>query len=104
MQRYFLEVSYYGAAYSGFQVQENANSVQEEVEKAIQILQKKQVTLTGSSEQILVCMHCRIIFTLITMGKLIAFCIKRMPYYPAILSYKNLVVAADAHCRFDAIS
>jgi tRNA U38,U39,U40 pseudouridine synthase TruA len=41
-QRYFLEVSYYGAAYSGFQVQENANSVQEEVEKAITHSTKKR--------------------------------------------------------------
>ena len=33
--RYFIEVSYRGTDYSGFQVQKNANSVQSEVEKAL---------------------------------------------------------------------
>ena len=37
MPRYFLEVSYKGSRYSGFQVQENANSVQEEMEKALAV-------------------------------------------------------------------
>jgi tRNA pseudouridine38-40 synthase len=35
MQRYFIEVAYKGTNYSGFQVQQNANSVQAEVEKAL---------------------------------------------------------------------
>src|SRR2546430_751472 len=35
--RYFIEVSYRGTDYSGFQIQKNANSVQSEVEKAINI-------------------------------------------------------------------
>jgi tRNA pseudouridine38-40 synthase len=35
MQRYFIEVAYRGTNYSGFQVQQNANSVQAEVEKAL---------------------------------------------------------------------
>ena len=34
MSRYFLEVSYKGTNYSGFQAQKNANSIQEEIEKA----------------------------------------------------------------------
>jgi len=33
--RYFIEVSYRGTDYSGFQAQKNANSVQSEVEKAL---------------------------------------------------------------------
>lgn len=49
MPRYFLEVSYKGAQYSGFQTQKNANSVQAEVEKAFEILQKDAVVMTGSS-------------------------------------------------------
>lgn len=47
--RYFLEVSYKGTAYRGFQSQENANTVQAEVEKAFTILQKDRVEMTGSS-------------------------------------------------------
>jgi tRNA pseudouridine38-40 synthase len=49
MPRYFLEVSYNGSNYSGFQSQENANTIQAEVEKAFRILQKEEVAMTGSS-------------------------------------------------------
>ncbi|HLY69225.1 MAG TPA: tRNA pseudouridine(38-40) synthase TruA [Puia sp.] len=37
MSRYFLEVSYKGTEYSGFQIQKNANSIQAEMEKALDI-------------------------------------------------------------------
>jgi tRNA pseudouridine38-40 synthase len=49
MQRYFLEVAYKGTHYSGFQVQENANTIQAEIEKAFTILHRSPVILTGSS-------------------------------------------------------
>ena len=49
MSRYFLEVSYKGSRYSGFQSQKNANTIQAEVEKAFQVLQKTKVVMTGSS-------------------------------------------------------
>ena len=49
MSRYFLEISYKGTAYSGFQTQENSVTVQSELEKAIAVLQREQVSLTGSS-------------------------------------------------------
>jgi tRNA pseudouridine38-40 synthase len=49
MPRFFLEVSYHGRNYRGFQVQENANTVQAEVEKAFGILFKTSFEMTGSS-------------------------------------------------------
>ena len=49
MARYFIEVAYKGTAYSGFQVQENARTVQSEIEKAFQTLHRSPVQLTGSS-------------------------------------------------------
>lgn len=49
MPRYFIEVSYKGTNYSGFQVQDNANSIQGEIEKALQIFYKQKFELTGSS-------------------------------------------------------
>jgi tRNA pseudouridine38-40 synthase len=49
MPRYFLEVAYKGTNYSGFQKQENANTIQAEVEKAFKILHGPPVALTGSS-------------------------------------------------------
>jgi tRNA pseudouridine38-40 synthase len=49
MARYFIEVSYKGTAYSGFQRQENAHTVQAELENAIAVLQRESIQLTGSS-------------------------------------------------------
>jgi tRNA pseudouridine38-40 synthase len=49
MPRYFLELSYKGEGYSGFQVQQNAITIQAEIEKAFQIFFRKEVELTGSS-------------------------------------------------------
>lgn len=49
MGRYFLEVGYKGTAYSGFQVQKNANTVQAEIEKAFLTVQRSSINLTGSS-------------------------------------------------------
>lgn len=49
MPRYFLELSYKGTAYSGFQIQENAGTIQSEVEKAFKTLHRRPVNLTGSS-------------------------------------------------------
>jgi tRNA pseudouridine38-40 synthase len=49
MARYFIQVSYKGANYAGFQIQKNANSVQAEVEKALKIFFKEDFTLTCSS-------------------------------------------------------
>ena len=49
MSRYFIEVSYKGTLYAGFQSQQNANAIQDEVEKALGIYFKDTFQLTGSS-------------------------------------------------------
>jgi len=49
MSRYFIEVSYKGTAYAGFQSQQNANTIQDEIEKALLIYFKVTIELTGSS-------------------------------------------------------
>ena len=49
MSRYFIEVSYKGTLYAGFQSQQNANAIQDEVEKALGIYFKRVFQLTGSS-------------------------------------------------------
>jgi tRNA pseudouridine38-40 synthase len=49
MSRYFIEVAYKGTRYSGFQVQENAVTIQSEVEQAFQTLHRQHVPFTGSS-------------------------------------------------------
>jgi tRNA pseudouridine38-40 synthase len=49
MARYFIEVAYKGTHYSGFQIQQNANSVQAEIEKAMKIFFREESNLTCSS-------------------------------------------------------
>lgn len=49
MPRYFIEVSYKGTAYSGFQIQKNGFTIQEEIEKALHIFFRQSFSLTGSS-------------------------------------------------------
>lgn len=49
MPRYFIRVAYKGTNYAGFQAQQNANSIQAEVEKALKIFFKTHFELTCSS-------------------------------------------------------
>ena len=49
MPRYFIEVSYKGTKYSGFQVQQNAITIQSEVENALAIRFRQSFQLTGAS-------------------------------------------------------
>ncbi|NLU96450.1 tRNA pseudouridine(38-40) synthase TruA [Chitinophaga sp. Ak27] len=49
MNRYFIEVGYNGAQYSGFQVQENSHTVQAEIDRALSLLLRDTVASTGSS-------------------------------------------------------
>jgi len=46
--RYFLEISYNGSTFHGWQIQPNANSVQETIEKALNILLKKEIKIVGA--------------------------------------------------------
>jgi tRNA pseudouridine38-40 synthase len=49
MQRYFLEVSYHGKGYSGFQKQDNAITIQYELERSLKTYYREDIMLTGSS-------------------------------------------------------
>ena len=47
-QRYFIELSYRGTHFHGWQIQPNANSVQETLEKGLSIICRETITVTGS--------------------------------------------------------
>ena len=49
MPRYFLELGYKGTSYHGFQIQDNAPTVQLAVQNALFVLYKESIQLTGSS-------------------------------------------------------
>ncbi|HEX7845985.1 MAG TPA: tRNA pseudouridine(38-40) synthase TruA [Chitinophagaceae bacterium] len=106
MSRYFLEVSYKGTQYSGFQSQENANTVQAEVEKAFKILQREPVVLTGSSRTD-AGVHALQNFFHFDHEPLIhpQFVYKMNAILPDDIVIGGIrEVGAEAHCRFDAIS
>ena len=107
MSRYFMEVSYRGTHFSGFQVQDNAITIQSEIEKALLILFKETFSLTGSSRTdtgvhalqnyfhfdsaITTIDHERKVYNLNAI-------------LPADIVVKRIFKVADtAHCRFDAI-
>jgi tRNA pseudouridine38-40 synthase len=105
MPRYFIEVSYKGSNYSGFQVQQNANSIQAEVEKALKVYYKADFKLTGSSRTD-AGVHASQNFFHFDSGQAVG----DQTYHLNAILPKDIVikkifpVEPDSHCRFDAIS
>lgn len=109
MPRYFLQVCYKGTNYSGFQVQENANSVQAEVEKALNIFFRavdRPIQLTGSSRTD-AGVHALQNYFHFDAG----FAIQPRQLYnlnallPGDIALTNIYPVKDeAHSRFDAVS
>jgi tRNA pseudouridine38-40 synthase len=49
MFRYFIEVSYLGTAYNGFQIQENGPTIQSQIDAGLNTLLRQKIETTGSS-------------------------------------------------------
>ncbi|MEO6540389.1 MAG: tRNA pseudouridine(38-40) synthase TruA [Ferruginibacter sp.] len=105
MPRYFIEVSYKGTNYSGFQVQLNANSVQAEMEKALEIFYKQKFELTGSSRTDAGVHALQNFFHFDTEMNIKNDSYNLNAILPGDVVVKQIFkVGDDAHCRFDAIS
>ena len=106
MSRYFLELAYKGTGFSGFQVQQNAYTIQSEVEKAFSILHREKVFLTGSSRTDAGVHALQNYFHFDFDGELNSqFTYKMNAILPPPIVIKQLIpVNQQAHCRFDAIS
>ncbi len=106
MPRYFLEVAYKGANYSGFQIQDNASSIQQEVEKALAVFYRQAFELTGSSRTDGGVHALQNFFHFDYEGIINSRQLYNInAILPADIVIKNIYpVAADAHCRFDATS
>jgi tRNA pseudouridine38-40 synthase len=107
MPRYFIEVGYKGTAYAGFQVQQNANTIQAEIENALQVYSRKTFALTGSSRTD-AGVHAMQNYFMVDVEDGIIDIAKTIYHTNAILPkdivVKNItLVADDAHCRFDAL-
>jgi tRNA pseudouridine38-40 synthase len=105
MPRYFIEVAYRGTAYSGFQVQQNANSIQAEIEKALKIYFRNEFELTGSSRTDAGVHALQNYFHFDLAEEINDVAYQLNAILPDDIVVKRIfAVKEDAHCRFDAIS
>ena len=105
MPRYFIEVSYKGTNYSGFQKQQNSNSVQAEVEKALEVFYKEKFELTGSSRTDAGVHALQNFFHFDTDTPIKSESYSLNAILPGDIVIKRIYGVADnAHCRFDALS
>ncbi|MFY7963606.1 MAG: tRNA pseudouridine(38-40) synthase TruA, partial [Chitinophagaceae bacterium] len=104
MPRYFLEVAYKGTNYNGFQIQQNANTIQAEVEKALQTLFKESFELTGSSRTDAGVHALQNFFHFDTHIEIASNKIYNLnAILPNDIIAKSIYkVASDKHCRFAA--
>jgi tRNA pseudouridine38-40 synthase len=106
MPRYFLEVAYMGTNYSGFQVQQNANTVQAEITRALKIFYRTSIALTGSSRTDAGVHALQNFFhfdTDLNIQQIHAYNINSL--LPNDIAIKNIFpVKPGIHCRFDAIA
>ncbi len=105
--RYFIELSYNGAAYHGWQNQPNDISVQEVVEKALSILLKETISIMGAgrtdtgvhASQMFAHFDTHAVFNETNLV------FKLNSYLPKDIAIRNIFKVKDeAHARFDAVS
>lgn len=114
--RYFLEISYHGAAYHGWQVQENATSVQEVLNNALRTVLREEIETVGCGRTD-TGVHARDFFVhfdtinprLARENARLDAEISRVIHslnglLPYDIGVKRLIpVAPEAHARFDAL-
>ena len=106
--RYFLHIAYNGSKYHGWQVQPNANSVQQEIEKAISIVLRQNIEIVGAGRTDAgvnaksMYAHFDVKNTIEDKQRFINSLNRLVGKDIAI--YDLIDVADDAHARFDALS
>jgi tRNA pseudouridine38-40 synthase len=110
MARYFIKLSYDGTNYHGWQSQDNANTVQAEIEKALKVLLSKNIEITGAGRTD-TGVHAREYFAHFDLEEKLnceqsADLIYRMnAILPDNISIQKIFpVLPDAHARFSALS
>ena len=103
--RYFIEIAYNGKNYHGWQIQPNAASVQEELEKVLSTILRKEVKVVGAGRTD-AGVHAKQLFAHfdfeeIKMPSDLVF--KLNSFLPKDISVKSIKrVEDEAHARFDA--
>ncbi len=106
MSRYFLEISYKGTAYCGFQIQDTGATIQSELTTALQTVFREPFQLTGSSRTdagvhaLQNYFHCD---TALALTNRHIYSINAL--LPKDIAIKSItLVAPDAHARFHALN
>ena len=106
--RYFLELSYNGTSYHGWQRQPNAVSVQQVLEEALSTLIGDEIQIIGAGRTD-TGVHAKQMFAhfdadiSINQANELAFRLNR--FLPESIAIQDIhLVSADAHARFDATS
>lgn len=109
LRRYFLEIAYKGTDYHGWQIQENAVTVQSVLQEKLQVLLKEEVSITGAGRTD-TGVHARQIFAHFDTSRLTETeKLDRLVYslnaiLPQDIAIKRIIeVHSDAHARFDAV-
>ena len=106
MQRYFLELSFSGMNYSGWQRQKNGKSVQEELDRAISTLLQDDIQTQGCGRTDKG-VHAEQFYVHFDTDRKIPkkWVFKLNRFLPADIAIHEVYkVTADQHARFDAIS
>ena len=105
--RYFIELSYNGKKYHGWQVQPNASSVQQTLNEALSTLSRGVISVVGAGRTD-AGVHAEQLFAHFDVSNELDTpeIIKRMnAFLPEDIAVKDIfAVADDAHARFDAVS
>ncbi|WP_417444522.1 tRNA pseudouridine(38-40) synthase TruA [Joostella sp.] len=105
--RYFLELSYNGRHYHGWQNQPNAISVQEVLENALSILLRKEISIMGAGRTDSG-VHAKQMYAHFDTEEEInrvELIYKLNSFLPTDISIKDIfLVKDDAHTRFDAVA
>lgn len=104
--RYFIELSYKGKNYHGWQIQPDANSIQEEINKAISTVLQEEILIVGAGRTD-TGVHAEQMFAHFDVAKELDanYVFKFNSLLPEdIVIYSLEKVDVEKHARFDALS
>ena len=105
--RFFIELSYKGTNYHGWQIQPNANSVQSEINNALSTLLNTKIEVMGAGRTD-AGVHAKQMFAHFDCNQdldKLQLVLRLNSFLPKDITIHEIKeVADDAHCRFDALN
>lgn len=108
-QRYFIQLSFNGKNYHGWQIQKNAPSVQAVLEKALSVMFNEEIRLAGCGRTD-AGVHARMFYAhfdheALSLEQRVRLIYKLNGYLSEDIAIHNIfLVRSNAHARFDALS